>query len=174
MIRKTQSHGRIGEAAVLAKCWMNGCPAYSTGGLRANFARSDLIVDTEDPRKKLWIQVKTGDSPSGPQIYLTQCAGECDLVEDKFAADFVVFVNIDQKIGMKHQHDGTLGFEHLTFYVVPRDDANRIYREAVVREHNRPLKTGGQRKLGNLAVIVPSAELQQYKDAWVLLHEKIT
>lgn len=34
---KSQSHGRIGEAAVLAKCWMHGIPAHNTGGLRANF-----------------------------------------------------------------------------------------------------------------------------------------
>ena len=91
------------------------------------------------------------------------------MVEDKFAADFVVFVNIDQKIGMKHQHDGTLGFEHLTFYVVPCDDANRVYREVVKKESERPTKAGGQRKLANLSVVVSSTELQQYKDAWSLL-----
>lgn len=33
-IRKTQSHGKIGEAAVTAKCWMHGIPAYNTRGLR--------------------------------------------------------------------------------------------------------------------------------------------
>jgi hypothetical protein len=59
-IRKLQSHGKIGEAATYAKCWMHGIPPYHTGGLRSNFAGSDLIVDTADPRQKLWIQVKTG------------------------------------------------------------------------------------------------------------------
>jgi hypothetical protein len=33
-IRKQQSHGKIGEAAVAAKCWMHGIPAYNTAGLR--------------------------------------------------------------------------------------------------------------------------------------------
>jgi hypothetical protein len=47
-LRKTQSHGKTGEAAVTAKCWMHGIPAYNTSGLRANFAGSDLIVDTSD------------------------------------------------------------------------------------------------------------------------------
>src|SRR5947208_2555920 len=78
-LRKTQSHGKIGEAAVTAKCWMNGIPAYNTGGLRANFAGSDLIVDTEDPKRKLLIQVKAGYSPRNDQIYLTQCKGEMEL-----------------------------------------------------------------------------------------------
>jgi hypothetical protein len=32
-IRKQQSHGRIGEAAVVAKCWMHGIPAYNTAGI---------------------------------------------------------------------------------------------------------------------------------------------
>ena len=34
-LRKSQSHGKIGEAAVYAKCWMNGIPAYFTGGCAA-------------------------------------------------------------------------------------------------------------------------------------------
>lgn len=170
MLNKKQSHGKIGEASVTAKCWMNGIPAYNTAGLRANFAGSDLIIDTDDPKKKLLVQVKTGFSPARNQVYLTQCAGECDLKEDKFVADFVVFVNLDRKAGNAHQHDGSLGFEHLTFYVVPRDVANHIYREAVKREHERPLiKTGGQRKLGMMAVNVPPDELKQYRDAWNLM-----
>jgi len=54
-LRKSHSHGKIGEAAVYAKCWMHGIPAYFTGGLRSNFAGSDLIVETTDARKKLWV-----------------------------------------------------------------------------------------------------------------------
>jgi hypothetical protein len=77
-LRKTQSHGRIGEAAVTAKCSMHGIPAYNTGGLRANFAGSDLIIDTLDPKVKRLIQVKTGYAPTRSKVYLTQCK-ECDL-----------------------------------------------------------------------------------------------
>ena len=173
MLWKTQSHGRIGEAATAAKFWMHGILAYNTGGLRANFAGSDLIVDTPDPKKKLWIQVKTGFSATREQIYMTQCTGESELIKDKFVADFVVFVNLDRKAGMAHLHDGTLSFEHLAFYVVPRDVANRVYREALKREHERPLiKTGGQRKLGNLAVNVSPDKLAIYKDAWNLLRSE--
>ncbi len=54
--RKSQSHGKIGEAAAFAKCWMHGIPAYFTGGLRSNFAGSDLIVETRNQRVKLWVQ----------------------------------------------------------------------------------------------------------------------
>src|SRR4051812_39493381 len=79
VIRKQQSHGRIGEACVTAKCWMHGIPAYNTAGLRANFAGSDLIVDTPDPKRKLLIQVKTGYNPSPDWIYMTQCCGEHEL-----------------------------------------------------------------------------------------------
>lgn len=169
-LRKTQSHGRIGEAAATAKCWMNGIPAHNTAGLRANFAGSDLIVDTPDPTKKLLVQVKTGYSPGKNQVYLTQCKDEDDLTRDKFVADFVVFVNIDRKIGNAHQHDGLLGFEHLTFYVVPRHVANDAYRKAVNREYDRPLiKTGDRRKLGNLAVNAAAGVLDEYRDAWHLI-----
>lgn len=113
-LRKTQSHGRIGEAAVTAKCWMHGIAAYNTAGLRANFAGSDLLVDTEDPRHKLLIQVKTGYCKSGDWVYTTQCGGEDELTVDKFVSDFVVFVNLDYAAGSKHQHDGMLDFKHLT------------------------------------------------------------
>jgi hypothetical protein len=44
---------------------MHGIPAYNTGGLRANFAGSDLIIETGDQRKKLWLQVKTGAPIAG-------------------------------------------------------------------------------------------------------------
>lgn len=115
------------------------------------------------------VQVKAGYSPSNEQVYLTQCKGEEELSEDKFASDFVVFVNIDRKVGSAHQHEGALGFEHLSFFVVPRDIANTVYRDAVNREYQRPLKTGGQRKLGNMAVNVPLEVLAQYKDAWQLM-----
>lgn len=170
VVRKTQSHGKIGEAAVAAKCWMHGIPAYNTAGLRANFAGSDLLVDTADPRRKLLVQVKAGYSPSDEEVYLTQCKGEEELTEDKFASDFVVFVNIDRKVGSAHDHEGSLSFEHLSFFVVPRDVANRVYREAVNREFARPLKTGGQRKLGNMAVTVSMQTLAEYRDAWKLMH----
>jgi hypothetical protein len=169
VLRKTQSHGKIGEAATTAKCWMQGIPAYNTAGLRANFAGSDLIIDTDDPTRKLLVQVKTGYSPARDQVYLTQCAGECDLTAEKFVADFVVFVNLDRQAASTHQHDGSLGFEHLTVYVVPREVANRVYIDAVQREYNRPLRTGGQRKLGNMAVNVPLDELAPYEDAWALM-----
>jgi hypothetical protein len=126
-VRKQQSHGKIGEAAVAAKCWMHGIPAYNTAGLRANFAGSDLLVDTPDPTRKLLVQVKTGYSPGPEWVYMTQCSGDDELLRRKFVADFVVFVNLDKKAGMQHQHDGTLDFQHLQFFVVPRDQANCLY-----------------------------------------------
>lgn len=168
-LRKTQSHGRIGEAAVTAKCWMHGIAAHNTNGLRANFAGSDLIIDTSDPRQKRLVQVKTGYSPGIDQVYLTQATSEDDLTRDKFKADFVVFVNIDRKIGMSHSHDGSLGFEHLSYFIVPFDDANRIFREAVQRDRAKPLKTGGVRSLNNLAVNVGLSAMAAFKDAWHLL-----
>jgi hypothetical protein len=169
-IRKQQSHGKIGEAAVSAKCWMNGIPAYNTAGLRANFAGSDLLVDTQDPTRKLLIQVKTGYSPGPEWVYMTQCSGEDELHRQKFVSDFVVFVNLDKKAGMKHTHDGALDFEHLTYYVVPRDKANALYLAALKRERARPLiKTGGERKLGNLAVNVAASVMAEFRDAWSLI-----
>lgn len=170
-----QSHGRIGEAAVFAKCWMHGIPAYSTGGLRANFAGSDLIVETGDPRHKLWVQVKTGAPTGAKLIYLTQCAGENDLSQDKFAADFVIFVNIDKERA-GHLHDGSLDFTHLSYYVLPRDDANRIYLVSVRREFARPKKNGGVRSLVNMAVEAAPEEMIPFKDGWQRLRQvaKIT
>jgi hypothetical protein len=151
---------------------MHGIPAYNTAGLRANFAGSDLIVDTPDPKRKLLIQVKTGYNPSSEWIYMTQCAGDHELERPKFVSDFVVFVNLDKRAGVKHAHDGSLGFEHLSFYVLPREQANELYRTALLREHGRPLiKTGGQRKLGNLAVNVTAVEMAAYKDAWHLIRQ---
>jgi hypothetical protein len=171
-IPKQRSHGRIGEAAVAAKCWMHGIPAYNTAGLRANFAGSDLLVDTEDPRRKLLLQVKTGYSPGPDWVYLTQCSGEDELLNPKFVADFVVFVNLDRKAGMQHQHDGALDFLHLSYYVVPRDNANALYLAALRREHARPLlRTGGQRKLGMLAVNVAAADMAPYANAWGLIRQ---
>jgi hypothetical protein len=171
-IRKQQSHGRIGEAAVAAKCWMHGIPAYNTAGLRANFAGSDLLVDTLDPTRKLLVQVKTGYNPSPEWVYMTQCSGEQELEKSKFVSDFVVFVNLDKKAGTKHGHNGELDFQHLSYYVVPRERANALYRAALVREHARPLiKTGGQRKLGNLAVNVEAAEMAEFKNAWHLIRQ---
>jgi hypothetical protein len=170
-IRKQQSHGRIGEAAVSAKCWMHGIPAYNTAGLRANFAGSDLLVDTSDPTRKLLIQVKTGYNPSADWVYMTQCSGDGELGGRKFVADFVVFVNLDKRVGSRHEHNGELDFNHLTFYVVPREEANNLYREALLREHDRPLRTGGQRKLGNLAVNVLLSKMLPYRDAWSLIRD---
>ena len=169
-LRKTQSHGRIGEAAVTAKCWMNGIPAHTANGLRANFAGSDIIIDTDDPRRKRLVQVKAGYSPTKELVYLTQSTGVGDLTEDKFRADFVVFVNIDKKAGESHRHLGTLGFEHLSYYVVPVEQANQIFREAVQREYDRPLlRKEGRRSLANMAVNVPPAAMSMYRDAWHLL-----
>jgi len=149
---------------------MNGIAAHNTNGLRANFAGCDIIIDTNDPRKKKLVQVKTGYSPAKGQIYLTQATGDQDLSNNKFHADFVVFVNIDKKMGEAHRHDGTLSFEHLVYYVVPADIANKIFREAVQRDYAKPLiKTGGRRKLTNMAVNVPPTVLSEYKDAWHLL-----
>lgn len=170
-IRKHQSHGKIGEAAVSAKCWMHGIPAYNTAGLRANFAGSDLLVDTDDPTRKLLIQVKTGYTSSIEWVYMTQCSGEQELKRSKFVSDFVVFVNLDKKAATKHIHCGELDFHHLIFYVVPRDQANVLYLDALKREHSRPLKTGGQRKLGNLAVAVSAVDMAEFKDAWYLIRE---
>lgn len=168
-ITKQQSHGRIGEAAVSAKCWMHGIPAYNTAGLRSNFAGSDLLVDTDDPRKKLLIQVKTGYPTKKDCVYLTQTSGEKDLAKDKFDADFVVFVNLDKKAASTHEHRGELNFEHMAYFVVPRDAANRLFRCAVRSEYNRPLKTGGQRSLEYMSVYVPVADMLPYKDGWHLI-----
>lgn len=167
---KRVSHGRIGEALVTAKCWLNGVPAHNTNGLRANFAGSDLIIDTADPSRKLLVQVKTGFSPAKGKVYLTQASGVADLKEPKFKADFVVFANIDRKAGQSHQHRGTLDFKHFTFYVVPAKAANRLFRDAVQREYDRPLiKTGGRRKLTNLAVNLEPEVMAKYSEAWHIL-----
>ena len=61
------------------------------GGLRSNFAGSDLIVETKGPRRKLWVQVKAGAPLLKEHVYLTQCAGDHDLEIQKFDADFVIF-----------------------------------------------------------------------------------
>ena len=92
------------------------------------------------------------------------------MTEDKFRADFVVFVNIDKKTGESHDHRGTLNFEHLIYYVVPVEVANTAFRTAVQREYDRPLlKSPEKRKLTNLAVYVAPECLSKYKDAWQLL-----
>ncbi len=148
---------------------MNGIPAYNMAGLRANFAGSDILVDTDDPRRKLLVQVKTGYCPVKDQVYLTQCAGTDDLEKDKFVSDFVVFVNIDRKVGRSHSHDGTLGFEHLRFFVVPRDLANMLYKRAVRQGYELPKKDGTRRSLNNMAVNVPIEDLAACEDAWHLI-----
>jgi hypothetical protein len=169
MLQKQKSHGRIAEAAVEALCWMNGIRAYNTAGLRANFEGSDLLVETEDPRRKLWVQVKAGYPVVKDQVYLTQCTNEKFLTESKFAADFVVFVNLDPLLAVSHQHDGTLGFPHLAFYVVPRDAANEIFRRGVNREAVRPKRDGSRRSLANVAVHASKEKMGAYRDAWGLL-----
>lgn len=168
-LSKSLSHGRIGEAAVSAKCWMHGIPAYNTGGLRANFAGSDLIIETGDPRKKLWVQVKTGAPIEKDRVYLTQCAGESDLKEEKFQADFVIFVNLDLKAAKSHLHDGSLDFNNLSYYVVPRKQANSLFFEAVKTAADKPKRDGHPRKLTNLAVHVPNKFMEKYRDAWAQL-----
>ncbi len=103
---------------------------------------------------------------------MTQCSGDQELNVSKFVADFIVFVNLHKKVGSTHQHMGELSFEHLIFFVVPRDEANQLYAAALKREHSRPLiNGGGQRKMGNLAVNVESSEMAKYKDAWQLIRE---
>lgn len=148
---------------------MHGIPAYLTGGLRANFAGSDLIVDTRDPRRKLLIQVKTGAPILRDHVYLTQCAGEGEIKEDKFSADFVIFVNLETRTAKSHNHSGELSFEHLSFYVVPGQEANRLYRTALRHWAAKPKRDGGRRKLGNMAVHVPIADMQCFKDAWLVM-----
>jgi hypothetical protein len=173
-LRKTQSHGRIGEAAVTAKCWMNGIPAHNTNGLRANFAGSDVIIDTKNPRTKLLVQVKTGLCPVKDGVYLTQASGDDDLTKDKFHADFVVFVNINQKIAAVHIHRGSLDFSHLSYYVVPVEDANTLFREAVKRDYAKPLIKTPEKKrsLTNMAVNVAPEVMVKYRDAWHLLRDE--
>ena len=163
---KSQSHGRIGEAAVLAKCWMHGIPAHNTGGLRANFAGSDLIVESSDLRNGIWVQVKTGAPTLKNYVYLTQCAGDKDLTAPKFSADFVVFVNLEVRTAKSHTHDGSLDFQSLSFYIVPGAKANLIYQEAVKALAAKPKRDGGSRKLANMAVDVPCDDMADYKDAW--------
>jgi len=168
-LSKSQSHGRIGEAAVFAKCWMHGIPAYNTGGLRSNFAGSDIIVETSDPRKKLWVQVKTGAPILKDHVYLTQCSGDDDLIGNKFSADFVVFVNIDLRVAKTHTHDGLLDFSNLAFYVLPCRIANMFYQEALLHWSEKPKRDGGRRKLGNMAVHIPLKKLEKYRDSWIQL-----
>lgn len=168
-LRKSQSHGKIGEAAVYAKCWMHGVPAYFTGGLRNNFAGSDLIVETRNQRTKLWVQVKTGAPIVKDHVYFTQCSGDADLSVPKFNSDFVVFVNLETRPALKHTHEGELGFEHLSFYVVPSARANALYKKWLTYWHKKPKRDGGVRKLGNMAVHVPIVEMTKYRDAWRLL-----
>jgi hypothetical protein len=151
---------------------MHGIPAYYTGGLRANFAGSDLIVDTDDPRRKLWVQVKTGAPTLKDRVYLTQCTGDADLAGNKFSADFVVFVNLDVKLAKSHSHDGSLDFPALSFYVVPVDKANSIYQEALQGEADKPKGNGDRRKLSNMAVQVHSDRMAKFRDAWHQLKAK--
>lgn len=169
-LSKKRSHGKIGEAAVSAKCWMHGLQAYNTGGLRANFAGSDILIESVNRRNKLWIQVKTGYTPTKGFVYLTQSSGVKDLTDEKFSSDFVVFVNIDPCVA-RHTHDGELDFNHLIYYIVPRDDANVMYRDTVNAEYRRPKRDGGQRSLNNMAVVVEPNRILKFRDAWHLIYE---
>jgi hypothetical protein len=168
-ITKQQSHGRICEAAVLAKCWMHGIPAFSTGGLQANFAGSDLVVRITDPLRTLWVEIKSGYPLRRDVVYLSQCSGPGELERDRFIADVVVFVNLDPVVAKRHAHDGQLAFQHLTYYVVPHAEANRLYREAVCRERDTPKRDGTARKLGGAALHVPMETMAPYRERWDLL-----
>ena len=155
---------------------MHGIQAYDTAGLQANFADSDLIVDTDDASQKILIQVKSGYEARGEWVYLTQ-SGEQDLIKDKFRSHFVVFVNFDRKVAEAHKHKGELDFKHLVFYVVPCADANRIYRAAVKRQYAVPLtrgpKKGGLRSLRNMDVNASESEMAPFKNAWDLIRNAV-
>jgi hypothetical protein len=148
---------------------MYGISAYFTGGLRANFAGSDLIVETNNPRKKLWVQVKTGAPLLKEQTYLTQSSGERDLKGEKFSSDFVIFINLDLRVAKSHTHEGEMNFSHLSFYVVPSKAANRLYKRALNHWAEKPKRNGERRKLANMAVHVSDADMRKYKDAWHLI-----
>lgn len=92
-----------------------------------------------------------------------------DLSGDKFESDFVVFVNLQTRAALKHEHRGELGFEHLSFYVLPADQANAIYRKWLRHWYAKPKRDCSVRKLGNMAVHVPAQEMTQYENAWNLL-----
>lgn len=148
---------------------MHGIRAYNTAGLRAQFAGSDLVVETSNPRVKLWLQVKSGYPALKDHVYLTQCSAATDLEANKFSADFVVCVNIDPAAAVAHTHDGRLEFPHLSFFVIPRTEANELYRAIVTRESARPKRDGTQRSLRNMALHATPAEMASYRDAWSLL-----
>jgi hypothetical protein len=161
---KIQSHSQICKAAVLAKCWMHGIRAHINVAKRA-----ELTIASSNPKTTKVVQVKGGYSPVKGMVYLTQCKGEDDLIGDKFDADFVVFVNIETKVGKSHQHDGSLGFEHLQFFVLPRANANAIYRASVQRELAKPLKSGGVRSLKNLAVVASNEDMHPFLNGWQIM-----
>jgi len=153
---------------------MHGIRAYFTGSLKTNFAGSDLVImDAIDSRRKLWVEVKTGYPTRKNHVYLTQSAGETDLTRPKFMADFVVFVNLDARTARAHAHDGALDFQHLSCFVVPRNDANHLFLAALQREADRPERDGTQRMLGNVAVEVSCAIMEKYRDAWALIGARL-
>ena len=118
---------------------------------------------------KSWVQVKTGAPILKDHIYLTQCSGDEDLNQPKFESDFVIFVNLETRLALRHLHQGELGFEHLSFYVVPADEANAVYQKWLTHWHKKPKRDGDVRKLSNMAVHVPAFEMAKYHDAWSLL-----
>jgi hypothetical protein len=79
-----------------------------------------------------------------------------------------------ERAGSTHQHDGVRDFKHLTFFVLSRDQANFLYRDAVQREYDRPLRAGGRRKLGNLAVYVSAREMAPFRNGWQQIREHST
>ena len=169
-MNKREAHDKIGEAAVAAKCWMHGIAAYPTAGLAANFKGSDLIIGSGDLKRLRLIQVKAGYSSQKGRVYFTQCKGEQDLTGDKFLSDFVVLVNLDAAVAKKHEYDGSLDFSHLSFYVLPREHANTMYRVAVRAEAVRPLvRKKGTRKLGNASIYLTEEQARPYRNAWHLL-----
>jgi hypothetical protein len=142
-VSKSQAHGQIGESAVIAKCWMNGLAAYRTGSLTTHFAGADVVVARARPERPVWIEVKSGYPVKRDHVYLTQ-----------FSSDD------------KHQCDDKLDFSDLSFYVVPRDDANALFHAMVDREANTVKRDGKPRSLRNLAVHAPTHEMKRFYNAW--------
>jgi len=167
-IRKIESHGLIGEAAVYTKCWMHGIRAYFLGHLKRNFPGSDLILETDDPRRNLYVQVKTGYPTKKHEVYLAMHR-EKDLSEGKFTADFVVFVNLDPKVARTHTHKGELDFAAFSYYIVPGYEANSLFYEALQRKAQRPKRDGMPRKLTHGEVQAREEDMAKYRNAWRLL-----
>ena len=164
---KSQAHGQIGEAVVVAKCWMHGLRAYRTAALATHFANADIVVAAENlPHRPAWIEVKTGYPAKRGQVYLTQYSSDGAAHKEKFGADVVVFVNIEPGVGRKHKCDGLLDFTALSCYVVPRAVANSLFMRQVKLEAATPKANGEPRSMRNLAVHASVADMEIYREAW--------